>query len=87
MPGSANLDEALPYFKAEVIWLVREEMARKVEDVLNENSRLFLNAHAAIVIATAVADLMASELRWDEVARTKQLVAFHDVGIHYVLQS
>jgi len=40
---------ALPYCAAEVVWAVREEMARSVEDVLARRTRaLFLNARAAI---------------------------------------
>jgi len=51
--GDANLGEpmhpALPYCAAEVVWAVREEMARSVEDVLARRTRaLFLNARAAI---------------------------------------
>jgi hypothetical protein len=38
-------------------------------------------------MAPAVAGLMAPELGWDEVARTKQLAAFRDVASNYVLRS
>ncbi len=82
------LNAALPYVKAEVIWAVRQEMARTVEDILARRTRaLFLNARAALAVAPAVADLMASELGWDEVTRTKQLDAFRDVASNYVLHS
>jgi glycerol-3-phosphate dehydrogenase len=81
------LHEALPYVKAEVIWAVREEMARTVEDVLARRTRaLFLNARAAIAMATAVADLMASELAWDAKARIQQVAAFEAVARNYVLR-
>src|SRR5947207_9966013 len=61
------LHPELPYIKAEVIWAVRREMARTVEDVLARRTRaLFLNARAAMEIASAVAELMAPELGWDE---------------------
>src|SRR5260370_12113396 len=83
---SEPLHAALPYVKAEVIWAVRFEMARTVEDVLARRTRaLFLNARAALAIAPAVADLMASELGWDEVTRTKHLDAFRNVASNYVL--
>jgi glycerol-3-phosphate dehydrogenase len=83
---SEPLHAALPYLKAEVIWAVRHEMARTVEDVLARRTRaLFLNARAALAMAPAVADLMASELGWDEVTRTKELAAFRDVASNYVL--
>ncbi len=80
------LHSALPYVKAEVAWAVRQEMARTVEDVLARRTRaLFLNARAALAMAPAVAELMASELGWDEVTRTKQLAAFRDVASNYLL--
>jgi glycerol-3-phosphate dehydrogenase len=80
------LHVALPYVKAEVIWAVRHEMARTVEDTLARRTRaLFLNARAAMEMAPSVADLMASELDWDEVTRTKQLAAFRAVASNYML--
>jgi glycerol-3-phosphate dehydrogenase len=79
---------ALPYVKAEVIWAARHEMARTVEDILARRTRaLFLNARAALAMAPAVADLMASELGWNEVTRTKQLAAFREVAANYLLPS
>ena len=85
---SEPLYAALPYIKAEVIWAVRQEMARTVEDVLARRTRaLFLNARGALAMSPAVASLMASELGWDEATRTKQLAKFHDVASNYVLHS
>jgi glycerol-3-phosphate dehydrogenase len=82
------LHSALPYVKAEVIWAARNEMARTVEDILARRTRaLFLNARAALAMASAVADLMASELGWDEVTRTKQLAAFREIASNYLLHS
>lgn len=51
-----------PFIKAEVIWAVRHEMARKVEDILARRLRiLFLDARAALAMAPEVAQLMAAE--------------------------
>ncbi|MGB9084538.1 MAG: glycerol-3-phosphate dehydrogenase C-terminal domain-containing protein [Terriglobales bacterium] len=76
----------LPYRKAEVIWAVRNEMARTVEDILARRTRaLFLNARAALAMAPAVADLMAKELGWDDLTRTKQLAAFREVASNFIL--
>jgi glycerol-3-phosphate dehydrogenase len=84
---SEPLHTALPYIKAEVLWAVRHEMARTVEDVLARRTRaLFLNARAALEMAPAVADLMSSELGWNEATCTKQLAAFRDVASNYVLR-
>ena len=81
------LHPALPYIKAEVVWAARHEMARTVEDVLARRTRaLFLNARATLAMAPAVADLMASELGWDEANQSKQLAAFRDIASNYVLR-
>jgi glycerol-3-phosphate dehydrogenase len=81
-----RLHPQLPYLKAEVVWAVRQEMARTIEDVLARRTRaLFLNARAAIEMAPAVADLMAQELRWDSPAKSTQLNVFREVAANYVL--
>lgn len=85
-----KLHPALPYVKAEVIWAVREEMARTVEDVLARRTRaLFLNARAALEIARVVANLMASmaaEMDLDEASIAEQLSEFREVARNYILQ-
>lgn len=82
------LHPLLPYVKAEVIWAARHEMARTVEDTLARRTRaLFLNARAALEMAPVVAELMASELGWDEATSAKHLAAFRDVASNYVLHS
>jgi glycerol-3-phosphate dehydrogenase len=56
----------LPYIGAEVIWAVRSEMARTVEDALARRTRaLLLGARASIEAAPRVAELMARELKRD----------------------
>jgi glycerol-3-phosphate dehydrogenase len=83
---SEPLHPALPYLKAEVVWAARHEMARTVEDVLARRTRaLFLNARAAVAMAPAAADLMASELGWDDRTKAKQLAAFRGVASSYIL--
>jgi len=81
------LHPALPYVRAEVVWAVRQEMARTVEDVLARRTRaLFLNARAATEMAPAVAALMAAELGWNEATKAKQLAEFLAVAANYRLQ-
>lgn len=83
-----RLHPALPYCKAEVVWAVREEMARTVEDVLSRRSRaLFLNAQAAIDIAPAVAEIMAAELGTDSEWEKEQVRLFRSLAGQYVLSS
>lgn len=80
------LHPALPFVKAEVVWAVRHEMARTVEDVLARRTRaLFLNARAALEMAPAVVDLMAPEMDWNQDARQQQLAAFREVARNYIL--
>ncbi len=74
---AGKLHPDLPYIAAEVIWAVREEMARTVEDVLARRTRaLFLNARAAIAAAPETAALMAGELGLPESWQDQQLKEF-----------
>ena len=81
---AAQLDPALPYIAAEVVWAAREEMARSVEDVLARRTRaLFLNAGAAIAMAPAVAALLAAELGHDAAWADAQVAAFRNLAHQY----
>jgi len=61
------LHPGLPYTRAEIIWLCRNEMPWKVEDVLARRTRaLLLDARASREIAPEVASIMAKELDFDE---------------------
>jgi glycerol-3-phosphate dehydrogenase len=84
-PEFANqLHPALPYLGAEVIWAVRNEMARTIDDVLARRVRaLFLNSDAAIEMAPAVADLMARELGQDDEWIRRQLADFMGLAASY----
>jgi len=74
------------YIKAEVIWAVRHEMARTVEDVLARRLRaLFLDARYAIDMAPAVAMLMAKELGKDENWTQAQVADFKSLAEGYLL--
>jgi glycerol-3-phosphate dehydrogenase len=78
------LHPALPYIEAEVIWAVRQEMARTVEDVLARRTRaLFLNSRAALEMAPRVAALMAGEFGFTDAWIARQLAAFSQVAAHY----
>lgn len=80
-----KLVSSLPYTEAEVIWAVRNEMARTIEDVLARRLRiLFLDANAAIEAAPRVADLMQSELGYDEKWKSNQLMLFNRVAENYL---
>jgi glycerol-3-phosphate dehydrogenase len=68
-----RLHPRLPYLKSEVVWAVRQEMARTVEDVLARRTRsLLLDARASIEAAPVVSQLIANELhRSQEWARSQ----------------
>lgn len=83
-----KLIETLPYTRAEVIWAVRYEMARTIEDVLGRRIRiLFLDAKAAIEAAPKVATIMAEELKYDEEWKRAQLVDFIRLANGYLINS
>lgn len=78
----ANLDNTV----AEVLWVVRNEMAITVEDVLSRRFRaLLLDAKAAIDMAPKVASIMATELGHDKEWETKQVEQFVALAQHYLL--
>jgi glycerol-3-phosphate dehydrogenase len=82
-----QLHPDLPYIAAEVVWAVREEMARELEDVLARRTRaLFLNAHAAIEMAPEAVALMAIELGKDQGWQDAQLKSFRDLAKQYTLE-
>jgi glycerol-3-phosphate dehydrogenase len=73
------------YIEAEVVWAVRNEMARTVEDVLARRLRiLFLDASAAMKAAPRVADLMSTELNYDEEWKSNQVKQFNKTALNYL---
>lgn len=79
-----KLHEHLEFTKAEVVWAVRNEMARTIEDVLARRVRiLFLDANAAIEIAPMVAKILAEELNKNEDWRQEQISNFIEIASHY----
>jgi glycerol-3-phosphate dehydrogenase len=82
-----ELIEGLPYTLAEVVWSVRNEMARTVEDVLARRLRLlFLDAKAALYSAPKVAELIASELKYDSSWQKQQVQDFSKLASQYLLK-
>lgn len=80
------LDAALPYTGAEVVWAVRMEMARSLEDVLARRCRaLFLDARAATRMAPAAAALMARELGRNEDWQRQEVQRFSRLAAQYML--
>ncbi len=75
-----------PYTAAEVIWMVREEMARHIEDVLARRMRiLFIDAKAATEMSMRVAELMQEALDQSDTWKAKELEAFQQLAAKYLI--
>jgi glycerol-3-phosphate dehydrogenase len=83
---SQKLVNGHDYMHAEVVWAIRNEMARTIEDVLSRRLRLlFLDATAAIEAAPAVADIFEKESGWSNKRKAEQLDEFYKIAYHYKL--
>jgi glycerol-3-phosphate dehydrogenase len=75
----------LPYTKAEILWICRNEMPLTVEDILARRTRaLFLNARASAEIAPAVADMLAIELGFDTKWKSEQVKTYNQLVKNYI---
>ncbi len=82
-----KLHPRLGILRAQVVWAVRQEMARTIEDVLARRTRaLLLDARASIEAAPAVAELLAAELRRDAVWRQNQVKEYTSLARGYLLK-
>ena len=80
-----RLHPELPVRVVEVIWAVRFEGARTVDDFLARRTRsLILNARAAAEMAPRVAALMARELGHNREWETEQVRTFRDISKNYL---
>ena len=86
-PSLGNLlHKAFTYRLAEVVWAVRCEMARTLEDVLARRLRcLFLDARASLAVAPTVAKLMAKEMGKNKTWEKEQVALFEKVAKTYIL--
>ncbi len=81
------LSTSLEIIKAQVIWAVREEMARTVEDFLARRVRaLLLDARESIRMAPETARLMAQELNLPETWQHQQVQEFTHLAEGYLLK-
>lgn len=81
-----KLSEKYDYTAAEVVWAVREEMARDVEDVLARRVRLlFLDAREAVKVAPKVARLVAAERGEDQAWIDDQIRRFTELAQNYIV--
>lgn len=81
------ISETLPLRKSQVIWAVKHEMARTVEDMLARRVRgLFLDARESLRVSGQVAKIMAEELGEDNDWIDDQLESFNEVAGKYVIK-
>jgi len=80
------LSQSLGIIKAQVVWAVRNEMARNVEDFLARRTRsLLLDARESMRIAPAVAAIMARELNRDKSWEREQVENYLAIAQNYIL--
>lgn len=81
------ISETLPLRRSQVVWAVRHEMARTVEDMLARRVRgLFLDAKESFRVAPQVAEIMAEELGEGKAWVTNQLSAFDELRKVYLIE-
>jgi len=84
----APLVEGMEFTEAQVIWAVRNEMARTVEDVVARRTRiLFIDARAACKVASKVAEIMMKELEKDVAWKNNQILTFQQLAKGYWLDN
>lgn len=83
---SEKLHPDYDYTIAEVVWAVRYEMARTIDDVLSRRVRLlFLDARAAVSVSEKVARIIAKELGHDEAWIQDQVTQFKALANGFLL--
>lgn len=81
------LSEELQISRAQLIWAIREEMARTVEDFLARRTRaLFLDARESIKMVDEVAAMMAAELGQNNSWIKEQIADFKNLAKGYYLE-
>ena len=76
----------LKIIRAQIIWAIRYEFARTIEDILARRTRaLFLDAAESIRIAPLVARIMADELNCSDQWVKNQIQEFEMVAKNYLL--
>ncbi|PCI32097.1 MAG: FAD-dependent oxidoreductase [Flavobacteriaceae bacterium] len=83
---TTTVSNTLKIIEAQVVWAVRYEMAKTIEDILARRTRsLFLDAKESVAIAPKVAAIMASELGHDKTWETAQVAEFKKIAKNYIL--
>jgi Glycerol-3-phosphate dehydrogenase len=76
------------FTEAEVVWSIRFEMARTIEDILARRLRiLFLNARLAMEAAPRTGEILKQELKKDDHWLELQLEEFYELAKRYLYKS
>lgn len=82
---SEKIHPSYPYAKAEILWIIENEMAFTIEDILARRIRLlFLDAQAAMESAPVVAAMLAAHYGMNKVWEKEQLDAFSKLAQGYL---
>jgi len=80
-----KISDNLPYTKAEIIWICRNEIPVTLDDMLARRTRsLILDARAAEECAPAVAEIMAAELGYGMEWVEKEVEKFRRLAKNYL---
>jgi len=80
-----QLNPLLPYTRAEIIWICRNEMPRTIEDMLARRTRsMFLDVKTSVAIAPAVAEIMAEEFRYNTTWKEQQIEEYNKLILNYL---
>jgi glycerol-3-phosphate dehydrogenase len=83
--ASLLIHKDLPYTKAEISWICRNEMPVNLDDILSRRTRAtLLNARASAESAPEVARIMAETLGLDSSWQSSQIKAYNDLIIKYL---
>lgn len=83
----AKLHPNYDYTLAEVVWAIRYEMARTIDDILARRVRLlFLDARAAIASSEKVGEILAKELGYDTAWKENQIASFKTLANGFLLE-
>lgn len=80
------LHPTLPYLKAEIIWAIRHEMARTLDDLLSRRTRsLLLGAEISLEIAPTVVKWLGKELQKEKTWEERELHSYKKIAMHYFI--
>ncbi|MBK9389628.1 MAG: glycerol-3-phosphate dehydrogenase/oxidase [Bacteroidetes bacterium] len=75
----------LPYTRAEISWICRNEMPVNLDDVLSRRTRaLLLNARASAEMAPEVAGIMADIMGFDKNWQRDQIRSYNELIVKYI---